>query len=121
MCSVFVNTGGVSREILDRLIQLIEGSELSQAQLAKELGKVRSTVSEWKSGRSEPGMATIAKLCERENVSADWLFALRDEKDPVPVSAVKEVERLRIELDDAQATLRGVLELVRRTPSGVDE
>ena len=71
--------------IPDRLSQAIENSDRLQKDLATALNRSPSVLSEWKAGRSEPDLATFAKLCSLLGVSADWVLGL-EAKAKIPSS-----------------------------------
>ena len=48
--------------------------ELSQADLARRLGVTRGTVSNWVSGRDEPGKKRLPALSVALGVSVEWLM-----------------------------------------------
>lgn len=76
--------GAVPKEVVpvpeprmaDRLRAAIERSDFSQTYLADKLHRSRSAISEWKSGRSEPDLATFAQLCKLLGRSADDVLGI---------------------------------------------
>lgn len=52
--------------------------KLTQGQLAKELGVLERTVSFWENGKRECDLATLVKICDFFNVSADYLLGRTD-------------------------------------------
>lgn len=48
---------------------------LTQTELAKIVGVTQGNMSAWETGRWEPEMATLKKLCEILDCSADYLLA----------------------------------------------
>ncbi len=53
--------------------------QYTQKKLADYLGLSANTVCEWEKGRSEPSIATIKKMAELFDVSADYLLGLEDD------------------------------------------
>ena len=47
---------------------------LTQEQLGELLGVTRQAVSKWESGQTSPDVATLAALCEKLRVSADYVL-----------------------------------------------
>lgn len=63
----------------EKLIVLRKKSELSQEQLAEQLGVSRQAVSKWESGASIPDLDKIVKMSHLFNVSVDYL--VKDEME----------------------------------------
>ncbi|MCL2862242.1 MAG: helix-turn-helix domain-containing protein [Firmicutes bacterium] len=61
-----------------RLRELREEKNLTQLQLAKELGFSRNTISQYETGTREPDIKTIKKLCDFFDVSADYLLGFKE-------------------------------------------
>lgn len=59
-----------------RLPKLRKELGLSQTALAKELGVAQNTISQWETGAREIDFKNIRRLCERFNVSADYLLGI---------------------------------------------
>lgn len=58
----------------ERLKQIRNEKQLSQAELAKELGVSQSTVGMWENGKNKPGYPTLIKLSKIFDVSLDYLL-----------------------------------------------
>lgn len=58
----------------------IENSGLSKSEIAKRLGVSKPTVSQYCSGRAQPTLATLAKLCEILDCSADDILSVDKSK-----------------------------------------
>lgn len=111
----FWNNHGEMSSIQDRLSTALEASESSQADLAKSLNRSRSALSEWKAGRSEPDLATFAKLCTLLGVSADWVLGLEAKaKSPVSRPLVAAIEGKSV-IDESR-----LAEAIAETMEGVD-
>ena len=65
----------------DRLCELRKSHDLTQKQIAKDLGLVHQSVGNWETGLSVPNLSTFEKLCEYFNVSADYLLGLSDARE----------------------------------------
>jgi transcriptional regulator with XRE-family HTH domain len=65
-----------------RLTQAIARRQLTQSQLAREIGQPRSRVNEWAKGKRAPRLAHACSMAAALGVSLDWLLAGRD--PPVP-------------------------------------
>ena len=69
-------------ETLDQLItenlrNEIETSGKSKTEIAKAIGVSRSTISQYLSGRAQPTLATLAKLCKFLDCSADDILGTK--------------------------------------------
>lgn len=60
----------------ERINDLIRERNISQREFAKKLGVRDSIVSMWIWGTREPRVATVIRICETFDVSADWLLCL---------------------------------------------
>ena len=58
----------------EKLIQLRKSRNLTQEQLAEELGVSRQAVSRWEAGDSTPDMINLLGLCDLFGVSSDYLI-----------------------------------------------
>ncbi|HTW28379.1 MAG TPA: helix-turn-helix transcriptional regulator [Acetobacteraceae bacterium] len=85
------------RRFRDRLIEVIERSELSQTAFAHAVGIDRSTLSQLLSPGNErlPRIESVVAIAQVCKVSLDWLLGLRDvaERDPGVISDVLGIER----------------------------
>jgi len=50
---------------------------ISQKQLRERIGKGRSTVTEYETGKIDPPGRIIAEICKELNISADWLLDIK--------------------------------------------
>ena len=63
----------------ERLRELRKNLDLSQKQLADILKTTNSSVCDWERGRSQPDLATLAKIANYFDVTADYLLGLEDD------------------------------------------
>lgn len=70
----------MERKIGDRIKELRQNANLTQAQLADKLGFTSQTVSNWESGSREPDIAALAQLSSLFNVSLDYLLLGKQEE-----------------------------------------
>ena len=61
-------------ELKDRIAASARRRGLTQEQLGELLGVTRQAVSKWESGQTSPDAATLAALCEKLCVSADYIL-----------------------------------------------
>jgi transcriptional regulator with XRE-family HTH domain len=72
-----MNAKGVVKMIADRIKSLREQKNMTQADLAKQLGITRSSVNAWEMGISVPSTQYIVELSEIFNVSTDYLLGVQ--------------------------------------------
>ena len=63
---------------MERLRELREEKGLSQRQLAKELGFSPNTICQYETGKREPDIRTIKKLCDFFEVTSDYLLGFSE-------------------------------------------
>mgnify|MGYP003288409011 FL=1 len=63
--------------ISENLKKEIEQSGLKKSQIADSVGISRATLSQYLSGRAQPTLATLAKLCKVLDCSADDILGLK--------------------------------------------
>ena len=69
--------------MIERVMQLIKQSGLSDNAFEKQLHLSQGTVGNWRSGRNKLSMDAIIKVARYFNVSADYLLGLTDERKPL--------------------------------------
>lgn len=116
---------------MDRLSAAMDEAPISQAELGRRLNKARSTITLWKKGKTEPDLATFARLCGELGVSADQLLGLRPEP-PISHARLSAALRLlklavqRLEGEEATgssdvAELEAILRDLRSQATGSEE
>ena len=66
-----------------RLKEVRKNAGEKQEELADFLGVWKSSISEMESGKKMTTAEKIALICERYNISADYLLGLTDERRPL--------------------------------------
>ncbi|MBR6222743.1 MAG: helix-turn-helix transcriptional regulator [Lachnospiraceae bacterium] len=66
-------------KISERIKELRESKNLTQADLAKHIGVSRSSVNSWEMGLSLPTIDRLIDLAQLFHVSTDYLLGLKDE------------------------------------------
>ena len=56
-----------------RLKGAIVAAKITQTQLANDVGRTKGAVTQWVQGDTEPDLRTLAAICDRLKVSADYL------------------------------------------------
>ena len=77
--------------IAERIKQLREKNNLTQASLAKKLNVTRSSVNAWEMGISVPSTVLIVELAKLFQVSTDFLLGL-NETATIDISSLNEKE-----------------------------
>lgn len=67
--------------IVPGLFQVLRRRRMSQSHLAELLGVDPGNLSHWKAGKGHPSLATLLRLCDLLDASADELLG-RDEEAP---------------------------------------
>ena len=76
----------MKQKFMDRLAELRKS--LSYHEFSKVSGIPAESLRRWENGASEPKSGSIANLCQRFSVSADWLLGLSDSMAPaLPATA----------------------------------
>ena len=70
-------SGSLSYKISENIKREIETSGKSKTEIARALGISCPTVSQYCSGRSQPSLATLSKLCVFLDVSADDILCVK--------------------------------------------
>lgn len=77
--------------MIERVMQLIKQSGLSDNAFEKQLHLSQGTIGNWRSGRNKLSMEAIIKLARYFNVSADYLLGLTDERRQLECREVGQV------------------------------
>lgn len=67
---------------MTRLRELIEEKDVTQKQVAEELGWPRRTLNNYVLGSREPDLASIGALCDYFGCTADYLLCRSDFRQP---------------------------------------
>lgn len=63
----------------ERFNELLQISEKTQVEVAKEINVSKQCVTDYKSGKSFPSLETLCLICRCLDVTADYLLGLSDE------------------------------------------
>ena len=74
--------GGTTMDYRERLRQIREDRDLTQAEIGKLLDKSQQGYNHIETGRAELKMEDLAKLCRFYNLSADYILGLIDKPRP---------------------------------------
>ncbi len=67
----------IDQMITENIKNEIETSGKSKTEIAKAIGVSKSTVSQYLSGRAQPTLATLSKLCRVLDCSADDILGIK--------------------------------------------
>lgn len=67
----------IDQMIAENIKNEIETSGKSKTEIAKAIGVSKSTVSQYLSGRAQPTLATLSKLCRVLDCSADDILGIK--------------------------------------------
>ena len=62
----------------ERFQEVLQGTNITQNEIAKHCHVTRQSISDFKRGRSVPSIETLFLLCQILEVSADYLLGLSD-------------------------------------------
>ncbi len=83
----------------EKMIVLRDKAEISQMELAHQLGVSRQAVSRWESGTATPSMDKLKALAKIYDVSLDWLCSDTDE----PYENRETAELMRVAENEQEA------------------
>lgn len=67
----------LNEQITQNIKREIEYSGKSKSEIAKEVGISAPTLSQYLSGRAQPTLATLTKLCQVLEISADEILPIK--------------------------------------------
>ncbi len=71
-----METNDLDKQISENIRREIETSGLTKSEIARALGVSRPTVSQYVSGRIQPTLAMLSRLCKCLNCSADDILGV---------------------------------------------
>ncbi len=95
-----------------RKIKLLrENKKLSQEQFANAIGRSRSLVAAWETGRKEPGRDALREIAKFLGVSIEYLIDKEQESITIKVN-VKEVALLELYRNVGEDTQKSIFQLL---------
>lgn len=61
-------------QVAERLASTREALDLTQEELAEQLGVSRSALGNWETGRNLPDVAAMDRFAERHRITLDWIY-----------------------------------------------
>lgn len=86
----------------EKMIVLRDKAEISQMELAHQLGVSRQAVSRWESGTATPSMDKLKALAKIYDVSLDWLC--NEDESEEKVVGQKEADTYKVKCTESQTT-----------------
>lgn len=78
------------KDIIIRIIELLNDSDMTAKELTEELGLNKSTVNHWKNGTAKPSVETIVLISRIFDVSLEWLLRGKGPKSLAIVSSISD-------------------------------
>lgn len=106
----------------DRIKEIRKELGMTQQEFADKLGIKRTTIGNYEAGRNEPVDSVISLICDRYNVSGDWLRTGRGSMFN-EVSQDDDIQRMVDEMlldDSAETKRRLVAAILRLSPEQID-
>ncbi len=94
-----------------QLAKLRKRNNITQIELADKMGVKQYVVSSWETGRSEPNISQIVKLCDILSVPADYLL----DRQIISVSSEEDFQKIvkNIDKDIKEDFLKDVKEICK--------
>jgi len=70
-----ITEGEQNMIISDRIFEILQKKNISQKQFSEKTGIPQSTISEWKSKKTNPSSEKIMLICEVLDVTPEWLLS----------------------------------------------
>lgn len=83
---------------MNRIKELRKAKGITQVQLCKKLGIFQSSLSLWESGKFEPDLKSVFKLCEILECTADYLLGRTDENGYILSHEERKIDNLYMHL-----------------------
>ena len=61
---------------VDRILELVKDSGLTAKEFAEGAGLAGGSITDWKTGRSKPSVASLQKISEFTNIDLEWLIGI---------------------------------------------
>lgn len=103
----------------DRIKKLREGKNISQKELAKELGVTDAMVSMYENDKKNPSLEVITKLAAFFNVSTDYLLGAETMQDSEMPKNIRAVARDLLDLPEENRKL--AIDMIKMMSKKADE
>jgi len=101
--------GRMSKEIqFPERLRLLRGTR-SQAEMASYLNVTQASYSYWEIGKRQPKLDVFAEICQRLNVSADWMLGMNDTPLWSELSIVENLAVVKAQADKAKESMDQVM------------
>ena len=100
-------------DVADRIRTLREQMGMSQDAFADAIGRSRSLIAAWETGRKEPGRSALERISDVCGVSMEWIV-LGDERRPqMAADGADEIALLKLWRHADEATRAAILHLLK--------
>lgn len=108
----------------DRFVQLLQERGITAYRVSKETGVTQTTLSDWKTGRATPKIATLQKIAEYFEVSVDWLIGNTNYRKGEEYSANKDIVLVARHLEeipdeDREAVIKTIEQVIDLCKKGL--
>lgn len=103
----------MSREIqFPQRLRMLRGKR-SQAEMASYLNVTQASYSYWETGKRQPKLDLLAEICQRLNVSTDWILGLNNAPQMLEPSIGEKLAMLTAQADKAKEYMDEVMNGIR--------
>lgn len=85
----------------------------SQGEMAAYLNVTQAAYSYWETGERQPKLDLFAEICQRMNVSSDWMLGLNDAPQRPEPSIGEKLAMLKAQADKAKESMDEVMNGIR--------
>lgn len=85
----------------------------SQLEMASYLGVTQAAYAFWETGKRQPKLDLLAEICQRLNVSSDWMLGLNDAPQKPEPSIGEKLAMLKAQADKAKESMDEVMNGIR--------
>jgi len=89
-------------------LRLLRGTR-SQAEMASYLNVTQAAYSYWETGGHQPKLDVFVQICQRLNVSADWMLGMNDTPIWSELSIVENLAVVKAQADKAKESMDQVM------------
>ena len=89
-------------ELMQRVASILKERDISQASFARSIDVSPQTLSGWMTGRNQPNIQAVARMCESLSVSPSWLITGRE--DVATAQSLVDADSVLIPMLDVQAS-----------------
>lgn len=100
----------------ERFVQLLQEKGITAYRVSKDTGVTQTTLSDWKTGRATPRIATLKKIADYFDVTLDWLLGNTEYRKGMEYSADKDIILVARHLEEIpDEDRKSVIDTIERT------